>query len=108
MPELSASQRSSIRRMISDRRHPDTIDAYLVQRGFSDSDIANYYSESNLRRSHLLACYLMKRTVRLIGVALLAFSAAVPLFGGPLLVSITIVDYGIALIATGSLTVYEP
>lgn len=108
MPELSVSQQSSIGRMISDRKHPDAIDAYLTERGFSDSEIADFYTESNLRRGHLLACYRMKRNVRLIGVALLTFSAAVPLFGGPLLVSITMVVYGIALIATGSLTVYQP
>ena len=94
--------------MISDRKHPDAIDAYLNERGFSESEIADFYTESNLRRCHLLACYRMKRNVRLIGVALLAFSAAVPLIGGPLLVSITIVVYGIALIVTGSLTVYQP
>ena len=108
MPELSVSQRSSLNRMISDRRHPDAIDAYLVERGFTDTDIAGFYAESNLRRGHLLSCYRMKRNVRLIGVALLAFSAAVPIFGGPFLLSITMVVYGIALIATGSLTVFQP
>ena len=94
--------------MIADRKHPDLLDAYLNECGFSAAEVEKYYVESNLRRKHLIDCYRMKRNVRLIGVALLVFSIVAPMFGGPLVVSIPILVYAVALIATGSLTVYQP
>ena len=69
MPELSVSQQVKLRKLFADRRHPDEIGSFLTSLGFSDADIAEFYAEENLRRSHLLDCYRMKRNVRLVGLA---------------------------------------
>jgi len=111
MPELSYSQQLTLGRMISDSKHPDTIDAFLAANNFTDDDIANYYFEANLRRSHLLACYRMKRNIRLIGVGIVAYSAVIPFIGGfiggPILISVGMAAYGIGLIITGSFTIFQ-
>jgi hypothetical protein len=108
MPELSVSQQTKLRKMLIDRQHPDQIDAFLVSHGFSAADISEFYSEANLRRSHLLDCYRMKRNARLVGFAILFGAVAVPVFGGSLVLSVGLVVYAIAIVATGSFLVYRP
>lgn len=108
MPELSVSQQTKVRQMIVDRRHPDQIEEYLASLGFSAEDIDEFYRETNKRRSHLLDCYRMKRNVRLVGVAILFGALAVPVLGGSWILSVGLIVYAVAIIATGSLLVYQP
>lgn len=108
MPHLSVSQQTRLRQLIADRRHPDAIDAFLASQGLTEMDIALLYGEYNLRRDHLLDCYRMKRNVRFVGVAMLAVALGIHQFGGPLVVHLGLAVYAIAIIVTGSLTVYQP
>jgi hypothetical protein len=108
MPDLSVSQQARLRQMIADRRHPDVIDSFLASHGFSEAEIGQFYTETKLRRSHLLDCYRMKRNVRLVGEAILCGAIGIAVFGGSWLLSVGLIVYAIAIIATGSLMVYRP
>ena len=111
LKELTVSEQSRLRSMISARQHPDRIEAYLAERGYSATEIEEIFAESNVRRSHLLDCYRMKRNVRIIGGVIVLGSFSIPVFnssGTVILVSLGLLVYGIALVITGSLTVYQP
>ena len=111
MKELTTSQQSRLRAMITAGRHPDRIDAYLAEQGLSAAEMDDVLSEANIRRSHLLACYRMKRNVRIIGGLVILCSIGIPAFdssGAVVLVSLGLLVYGVALMITGSLTVYQP
>jgi hypothetical protein len=111
MKELTVSERSRLRSMMSARQHPDRIEAYLAEHGYSPAEIEEVFAELNVRRSHLLDCYRMKRNVRIVGVLLIVGSVCFPVFnssGTVILVSLGLLVYGIALAITGSFTVYQP
>jgi hypothetical protein len=97
--------------MISARRHPGRIEAYLAEQGYAPNEIEEIFAKTNLRRSHLLDCYRMKRNVRIVGCLFILGSLGIPVFsssGTVVLVSLGLLVYGIALTITGSLTVYQP
>jgi hypothetical protein len=110
MRELSVSEQSRLRALVAARQHPDRIEAYLKELAFSTNDIEQVYTAANLRRSHLLACYRMKRNVRLIGGLVILSAVSVPIFdasGTTIVISLGLLVYGIALAITGSMTVYQ-
>lgn len=105
--ELTAAEESQVRWMISGRRHPDRIEAYLAERGCSPEEIEGVFRQFNVRRKHLLAEYHRKRNVRIVGVLIVVGSIAIPLIssgGAVLVVSLGLVAYGIWMALTGSLT----
>ena len=108
MPQLSVSQQLKVNRLIADRQHPDVVESFLVESGFSDSHVAEFYADSNLTRSRLLDRHRMKRKVRFVGLAIAACAFGLPLVDGPIVVSVGLLVYGIAIAATGSLTIYQP
>jgi len=111
MKELTVSQQIRLRTMVSTRQHPDRIETYLAECGCSAAEIEDIFEESNIRRSHLLDCYRMKRNVRIIGGLIALGSVSIPAFdasGIVILVSLGSLAYGIAIAVTGSLTVYQP
>lgn len=111
MRELTIAEQSRLRAMISARQHPDRIEGYLAERGYSPVEIDDLFTKLNKRRSHLLDCYRMKRTVRIVGALVIFGAFGIPLFdssGMMIMVSLSMLVYGIALAATGSLTVYQP
>jgi hypothetical protein len=82
-----------------------------LQSGIPESELDDIYAGLNLRRSHLLDCYKMKRNVRVIGVLVVCASVSIPIISTgqtTILVSIGLLVYGVALAITGSLTVYQP
>jgi len=94
--------------MISGRRHPDRIEAYLAECGCSPEEIEGVFDEFNVRRKQLLAAYRMKRNVRIVGVLIVVGSIGIPLIssgGTVIVVSLGLVAYGIAMTLTGSLTI---
>jgi hypothetical protein len=109
--ELSVVEQGRVRSMVTQRQHPDRIDAYLQQRGIPNAEIPDVYTALNLRRSHLLDCYRMKRNVRIVGLLMIAGSVSVPVFHATqasIVVSLGLLVYGIALAVTGNLIVYQP
>jgi hypothetical protein len=109
-PQLSVSQQARLWQMVTDRVHPDKIDAYLFKCGVDRSQLDTLYSDLNLRRSHLLACYKMKRNVRGIGVLVMLFAIGIPVLLGEqsaVIISIGLLVYGSALAITGHLTVFR-
>lgn len=110
MRELSQAELSRIRRMVADRCHPQKIDDYLTELGYTTEQIDQIYYQLNYRWSHQLSCYRMKQNVRFIGVIIALSSVAVSSIGGGLVIvfSFSGLVYGIAVAITGNLTVVEP
>lgn len=111
MPELSVGEQSRLRTMIGSRTHPDQIENYLTERGYSKTDIDKLYADANIRRYHLFDCYRMKRNVKLVGCLLVFIAVAMSLFvqgSNSLVISLGLLAYGAAMVITGSLTVYRP
>lgn len=96
--------------MITDRVHPDKVDAYLKSCGIDYSQLEGAYAALNLRRLHLLDCYRMKRNVRIIGVLVVIISLGIPGVLGEqkaVVISLGLMVYGIALAVTGNLTIRQ-
>jgi hypothetical protein len=109
--ELSISQQSRLRALIAGRAHPDRIDGFLTQCGIPESELDDFYIGLNMRRSHLLDRYKMKRNVRVIGALVICTSISIPVISAgqtTILVSLGLLVYGVALAITGSLTVFRP
>jgi len=99
MREFTVSEQSGLRSMIAARQHPDRIEAYLAERGYSPAEMEDVFSKFNVRRPHLLTCYRMMRNLRIIGGLLILGSVSSPVFNSPgtvILVSLGLLVYGVA------------
>lgn len=105
---LSESQRMRLRELLRKAIHPDKVDEFLMGCGALREQLEQAYDDLNLRRSHLLDCYRMKRNVRLVGSVILLVMAVMTFASHgsiPVVISVGLIVYGIALIVTGDLKV---
>lgn len=103
--QLSIAQQSRLRTLIRQRAHPVRIDDFLKSCGVDEAALDGAYAELNLRRSHVLACYKMKRNARWVGALVILASVAVPVLGDGqmvIMISLGLFVYGVVLVVTGN------
>ena len=108
---ISESQQLRLREMVRKSIHPARIDELLIACGALSEQLEHTYGELNLRRSHLLDRYRMNRNVRIVGAIIVLCVAGLAFVNRgqvPVVISLGLIAYGLALVISGNLKVGLP
>ncbi len=105
---MSASQQMQLRELLRRSSHPRVVDDFLIRCGLLREQLEQAYDDLNLRRSHLLERYRMKRHVQWVGACIVLLVVGIGVIHQgqvSIILSGGLIAYGIALIVTGNLKV---